>query len=228
MKMFKKIAATVMAAAMSLAMLTACGGGGGGGSTTRYKMAKVLAEFQKTGKVFMDVNVEVNGNEIRGTSAVDSKSGKSAALFGSTSGNIYYGSMTTKDGKAYVLDYNGDEEAPVMDPAGFSWRKVGSVGSEMAVASASVPSASDISKMQIKPEYEHNGEKYYAEVLSANGVEVAYCFDIGGDTLKYVIVKVQGQEFVEKVNAISGQFPDKISDTIPMSYDDLLNLPTVD
>lgn len=50
MKMFKKIAATVIAAAMSLAMLTACGGGGGG-STTQYKMAKVLAESQKTGKV---------------------------------------------------------------------------------------------------------------------------------------------------------------------------------
>lgn len=227
MKMFKKIAATVMAAAMSLAMLTACGGGGGG-STTQYKMAKVLAESQKTGKVFMDVNVEVNGNEIRGTSAVDSKSGKNAALFGSTSGNIYYGGMTTKDGKAYTLDYKGDQETQVMNPADFFWKKVGSVGSEMAVASASVPSASDISKMQIKPEYEYNGEKYYAEVLSANGVEVAYCFDIGGDTLKYVIVKVQGQEFVEKVNAISGQFPDKISDTIPMSYDDLLNLPTVD
>lgn len=60
MKMFKKIAATVMAAAMSLAMLTACGGGGGG-STTQYKMAKVLAESQKTGKVYSDITTTIDG-----------------------------------------------------------------------------------------------------------------------------------------------------------------------
>ena len=51
MKMFKKIAATVMAAAMSLAMLTACGGGGGG-TATQYKLAKVFANSAQTGKVY--------------------------------------------------------------------------------------------------------------------------------------------------------------------------------
>ena len=34
MKMWKKLAACVLAAAMALTLLTACGGGGGGGSTT--------------------------------------------------------------------------------------------------------------------------------------------------------------------------------------------------
>ena len=50
MRLSNRIAATALAAVMAVSMLTACGGGGG--STTQYKMAKVLAESQKTGKVF--------------------------------------------------------------------------------------------------------------------------------------------------------------------------------
>lgn len=57
MKMFKKIAATVMAAAMSLAMLTACGGGGGG-TATQYKLAKVFANSAQTGKVYMELHTQ--------------------------------------------------------------------------------------------------------------------------------------------------------------------------
>ena len=57
MKMFKKIAATVMAAAMSLAMLTACGGGGGS-TATQYKLAKVFANSAQTGKVYMELNTQ--------------------------------------------------------------------------------------------------------------------------------------------------------------------------
>ena len=60
MKMLKKIAATVMAAAMSLAMLTACGGGGGGSTATQYKLAKVFANSAQTGKVYMELHTEAN------------------------------------------------------------------------------------------------------------------------------------------------------------------------
>ena len=226
MKMFKKIAATVMAAAMSLAMLTACGGGGGG-STTQYKMAKVLAESQKTGKVYSDITTTIDGGMIASNmegrkitinvkSAVNATTGKSCV---GIDDQIFF--MTTKDGSMYEIWDDNDEGEEDINK--LYWVKIGQ-NSALAVASSAIPSTSDLSKLQIRPNYKYGDEEYYAEVITSGSTEVAYCFS--GDTLKYIIISANGQEIVETVNKISGNFPAKIADDSSLSYDDLMNLPT--
>lgn len=223
MKMLKKIAATVMAAAMSLAMLTACGGGGG--STTQYKMAKVLAESQKTGKVYSDItttidaglfNKELTGQSIKvnAKTAADSKAGKTCTLLDIQGKKMMV--MVTNDGSTYEISTDkvtGERY----------WSKIGSNAMLGTVASA-VPSNSDISKLQIRPDYKYNGTSYYAEVINADGTEIAYCFD--GDNLVYIVMNVSGVQIAEKVNEISGHFPAQVDPKLPMSYDEFMNLPT--
>lgn len=223
MKMFKKIAATVMAAAMSLAMLTACGGGGG--STTQYKMAKVLAESQKTGKVYSDITTTIDAGlfnkgltgqsiQVNAKTAADSKAGKTCTLLDIQGKKMMV--MVTNDGSTYEISTDkvtGERY----------WSKIGSNAMLGTVASA-VPSNSDISKLQIRPDYEYNGKSYYAEVITADGTEIAYCFD--GDNLVYIVMNVSGVQIAEKVNEISGHFPAQVDPELPMSYDEVMNLPT--
>lgn len=70
MKMFKKIAATVMAAAMSLAMLTACGGGGGGGSAVVIPPRDTAREDQVI--AWTQEYARANGLELEKSDAVSS------------------------------------------------------------------------------------------------------------------------------------------------------------
>lgn len=224
MKMLKKIAATVMAAAMSLAMLTACGGGGGG-STTQYKMAKVLAESQKTGKVYSDITTTIDGGlfneqltsqsiKVNAKTAADSKAGKTCTLLDIQGKKMMV--MVTNDGSTYEIrtdEVKGERY----------WSKIGS-NAMLGTAASAVPSNSDISKLQIRPDYKYNGTSYYAEVINADGTEIAYCFD--GDNLVYIVMNVSGVQIAEKVNEISGHFPAQVDPELPMSYDEVMNLPT--
>lgn len=223
MKMFKKIAATVMAAAMSLAMLTACGGGGGG-STTQYKMAKVLAESQKTGKVYSDITTTIDGGlfnknwvgksiQVNAKTAADSKAGKTCTLLEVQGDKTMF--MVTNDGFTYEISTDETNEP--------YWSKIGS-NAMLGAAASAVPSNSNISKLQIRPDYEYNGTSYYAEVITADGTEIAYCFD--GDNLVYIVMNVSGVQIAEKVNEISGHFPAQVDPELPMSYDEVMNLPT--
>lgn len=225
MKMFKKIAETVMAAAMSLAMLTACGGGGGGSSTTQYKMAKVLAESQKTGKVYSDITTTIDGGlfnknwvgksiQVNAKTAADSKAGKTCTLLEVQGDKTMV--MVTNDGSTYEISTDKVTNEPY-------WSKIGS-NAMLGAATSAVPSNSDISKLQIRPDYEYNGTSYYAEVITADGTEIAYCFD--GDNLVYIVMNVSGVQIAEKVNEISGHFPAQVDPELPMSYDEVMNLPT--
>lgn len=213
MKMLKKAAAVLLAAAMSLVMLTACGGGSG--STTQYKLAKVLAESQQTGKLYMDVtslDTTIEGKPMDIKLAQDNKAGKMILGMG-TEGKVYTMYMTTADGVGYEI--SGDEEETY-------WKKVS--GEPMiAVAGAAVPSQTNLSKLKVNTAYEYAGKTYYAEILTSDSTEVAYCFE--GDTLKYIVVKQGSYTYAERVNAISAKFPDKITDGEDYSYEDAMNLP---
>ena len=213
MKMLKKAAAVLLAAAMSLVMLTACGGGSG--STTQYKLAKVLAESQQTGKFYMDVtslDTTIEGKPMDIKLAQDNKAGKLILGVG-LDGEVYDMYMATSDGTAYRI-YDGEEDV--------YWQKVASEPM-LAVASAAVPSQSNVSKLKVNTAYEYAGKTYYAEILTSDSVEVAYCFE--GDTLKYIVSKQGGYTYAERVNAISAKFPDKISEDVDLSYEDAFALP---
>ena len=71
--------------------------------------------------------------------------------------------------------------------------------------------------------FKWNGKSYYAEVITADGTEIAYCFD--GDNLVYIVMNVSGVQIAEKVNEISGHFPAQVDPELPMSYDEVMNLP---
>lgn len=213
MKMLKKAAAVLLAAAMSLVMLTACGGGSG--STTQYKLAKALAESQQTGKFYMDVtslDTTINGKPMDIKLAQDNKAGKLILGVG-TEGEVYDMYMATSDGTAYRI-YDSEEEV--------YWQKVANEPM-LAMASAAVPSQSYVSKLKVNTAYEYAGKTYYAEILTSDSTEVAYCFE--GDTLKYIVVKQGGYTYAERVNAISAKFPDKISEDVELSYEDAFALP---
>ena len=224
MKMFKRFAAALLAGVMALAMLTACGGGGGG-STTQYKMAKVLAESQKTGKVYSDITTTIDGGlfnknwvgksiQVNAKTAADSKAGKTCTLLEVQGDKTMV--MVTNDGSTYEISTDKVTNEPY-------WSKIGS-NAMLGAAASAVPSNSDISKLQIRPDYEYNGTSYYAEVITADGTEIAYCFD--GDNLVYIIMNVSGVQIAEKVNEISGHFPAQVDPELPMSYDEVMNLPT--
>lgn len=224
MRLSKRIAAVALAAVMAVSMLTACGGGGGG-STTQYKMAKVLAESQKTGKVYSDITTTIDGGlfnknwvgksiQVNAKTAADSKAGKTCTLLEVQGDKTMV--MVTNDGSTYEISTDKVTNEPY-------WSKIGS-NAMLGAAASAVPSNSDISKLQIRPDYEYNGTSYYAEVITADGTEIAYCFD--GDNLVYIIMNVSGVQIAEKVNEISGHFPAQVDPELPMSYDEVMNLPT--
>ena len=224
MRLSNRIAATALAAVMAVSMLTACGGGGGG-STTQYKMAKVLAESQKTGKVYSDITTTIDGGlfnknwvgksiQVNAKTAADSKAGKTCTLLEVQGDKTMV--MVTNDGSTYEISTDKVTNEPY-------WSKIGS-NAMLGAATSAVPSNSDISKLQIRPDYEYNGTSYYAEVITADGTEIAYCFD--GDNLVYIVMNVSGVQIAEKVNEISGHFPAQVDPELPMSYDEVMNLPT--
>ena len=224
MRLSKRIAAVALAAVMAVSMLTACGGGGGS-STTQYKMAKVLAESQKTGKVYSDITTTIDGGlfnknwvgksiQVNAKTAADSKAGKTCTLLEVKDDKTMF--MVTNDGATYEISTDEVTDEPY-------WSKIGS-NAMLGAAASAVPSNSDISKLQIRPDYEYNGTSYYAEVITADGTEIAYCFD--GDNLVYIVMNVSGVQIAEKVNEVSGHFPAQVDPELPMSYDEVMNLPT--
>ena len=174
MKMFKKIAATVMAAAMSLAMLTACGGGGGGSSAaTQYKLAKVFANSAQTGKVYMELHTEANK---QGMTIVEATSKNGAYMSVSPDGYTFkmefvlnksgfYGFEEDRTGKVVAVELDSDDDYAQLNIA--------------------MPTQDNLKGIKVAPEYKVKGVSYYAEILEQGGVSYAYCFE--GDDLKCLV-----------------------------------------
>ena len=216
MKMLKKAAAVLLAAAMSLTMLTACGGGSG--STSQYKMARILAESEKTGKLYIDATIDQL--DIGAKVATDKKTGKTIVAV-TQDGELADVYMTTADGTQYEINSESKDES---DMSSLYWKKTAS-NPTFGAAMSSVPSSDKVSSMKIVPEYKYGEETYYAEVLTDGSTEVAYCFK--NDALVYIVVKSGNLTIGEKVNAIQANFPDKIADVIPVSYDAAMNFKMV-
>ena len=149
MKMFKKIAATVMAAAMSLAMLTACGGGGGS-TATQYKLAKVFANSAQTGKVYMELHTEVNN---QGMTIVEATSKNGAYMSVSPDGYTFklefalnksgfYGFEEDRTGKVVAVELDSDDDYAQLNIA--------------------MPTQDNLKGIKVAPEYKVNGVSYYA------------------------------------------------------------------
>lgn len=168
MKMFKKIAATVMAAAMSLAMLTACGGGGGG-TATQYKLAKVFANSAQTGKVYMELHTQ-------GMTIVEATSKNGAYMSVSPDKSTFKMEFALNKSGFYELgeDQNGKLIAVALDSS-----------NDYAQLNIAMPTQDNLKGIKVAPEYKVNGVSYYAEILEQGGVSYAYCFE--GDDLKCLV-----------------------------------------
>lgn len=169
MKMFKKIAATVMAAAMSLAMLTACGGGGGGSTATQYKLAKVFANSAQTGKVYMELNTQ-------GMTIVEATSKNGAYMSVSPDNSTFKMEFALNKSGFYELgkDQNSKLIAVALDSS-----------NDYAQLNIAMPTQDNLKGIKVAPEYKVNGVSYYAEILEQGGVSYAYCFE--GDDLKCLV-----------------------------------------
>lgn len=168
MKMLKKIAATVMAAAMSLAMLTACGGGGGS-TATQYKLAKVFANSAQTGKVYMELNTQ-------GMTIVEATSKNGAYMSVSPDNSTFKMEFALNKSGFYELgkDQNSKLIAVALDSS-----------NDYAQLNIAMPTQDNLKGIKVAPEYKVNGVSYYAEILEQGGVSYAYCFE--GDDLKCLV-----------------------------------------
>ena len=170
MKMFKKIAATVMAAAMSLAMLTACGGGGGGSSAaTQYKLAKVFANSAQTGKVYMELHTQgmtiVEATSKNGAYMSVSPDNSTFKMEFALNKSGFYGFEEDLTGKVVAVELDSDDDYAQLNIA--------------------MPTQDNLKGIKVAPEYKVNGVSYYAEILEQGGVSYAYCFE--GDNLKCLV-----------------------------------------
>lgn len=170
MKMFKKIAATVMAAAMSLAMLTACGGGGGGSSAaTQYKLAKVFANSAQTGKVYMELHTQgmtiVEATSKNGAYMSVSPDNSTFKMEFALNKSGFYGFEEDRTGKVVAVELDSDDDYAQLNIA--------------------MPTQDNLKGIKVAPEYKVNGVSYYAEILEQGGVSYAYCFE--GDNLKCLV-----------------------------------------
>ena len=170
MKMFKKIAATVMAAAMSLAMLTACGGGGGGSSAaTQYKLAKVFANSAQTGKVYMELHTQgmtiVEATSKNGAYMSVSPDNSTFKMEFALNKSGFYGFEEDLTGKVVAVELDSDDDYAQLNIA--------------------MPTQDNLKGIKVAPEYKVKGVSYYAEILEQGGVSYAYCFE--GDNLKWLV-----------------------------------------
>lgn len=170
MKMFKKIAATVMAAAMSLAMLTACGGGGGGSSAaTQYKLAKVFANSAQTGKVYMELHTQgmtiVEATSKNGAYMSVSPDNSTFKMEFALNKSGFYGFEEDLTGKVVAVELDSDDDYAQLNIA--------------------MPTQDNLKGIKVAPEYKVKGVSYYAEILEQGGVSYAYCFE--GDNLKCLV-----------------------------------------
>ena len=170
MKMFKKIAATVMAAAMSLAMLTACGGGGGGSSAaTQYKLAKVFANSAQTSKVYMELHTQgmtiVEATSKNGAYMSVSPDNSTFKMEFALNKSGFYGFEEDLTGKVVAVELDSDDDYAQLNIA--------------------MPTQDNLKGIKVAPEYKVKGVSYYAEILEQGGVSYAYCFE--GDNLKCLV-----------------------------------------
>lgn len=169
MKMFKKIAATVMAAAMSLAMLTACGGGGGGSTATQYKLAKVFANSAQTGKVYMELHTQgmtiVEATSKNGAYMSVSPDNSTFKMEFALNKSGFYGFEEDLTGKVVAVELDSDDDYAQLNIA--------------------MPTQDNLKGIKVAPEYKVKGVSYYAEILEQGGVSYAYCFE--GDNLKCLV-----------------------------------------
>lgn len=169
MKMFKKIAATVMAAAMSLAMLTACGGGGGGSTATQYKLAKVFANSAQTGKVYMELHTQgmtiVEATSKNGAYMSVSPDNSTFKMEFALNKSGFYGFEEDLTGKVVAVELDSDDDYAQLNIA--------------------MPTQDNLKGIKVAPEYKVKGVSYYAEILEQGGVSYAYCFE--GDDLKCLV-----------------------------------------
>lgn len=168
MKMFKKIAATVMAAAMSLAMLTACGGGGGS-TATQYKLAKVFANSAQTGKVYMELHTQgmtiVEATSKNGAYMSVSPDNSTFKMEFALNKSGFYGFEEDRTGKVVAVELDSDDDYAQLNIA--------------------MPTQDNLKGIKVAPEYKVKGVSYYAEILEQGGVSYAYCFE--GDNLKCLV-----------------------------------------
>ncbi|MBD9241947.1 MAG: hypothetical protein EGQ64_06580 [Ruminococcaceae bacterium] len=202
MKMLKKAAAVLLAAAMSLVMLTACGGGSG--STTQYKLAKIVSESQKTGQMNMDVVAPVgaNGANVRVRSA---SNGEKQVIFMGREDGVGYWLMKANNTVYTLQESENREDKPI-------WVKPeGDMAINLAKqASSVVPSQSSLSNIKVNPEYEVKDKgTYYAEIVTSEGQEVAYCFK--GDAVKYMVITTNKQTVVAEVKDFSAKLPEDVT-----------------
>ena len=200
MKMLKKAAAVLLAAAMSLVMLTACGGGS---SSTQYKLAKIVSESQKTGQMNMDVVAPVGYNNANMRIRVAVDGAKQVMFLGSEEGEGYY--FMNADNTAYYLDDNVEDEKDL------TWKKASAnETSTVNQVSSVVPSQSSLSSIKVNPEYEVKDKgTYYAEIVTTDGQEVAYCFK--DDAVKYIVISYNGQSVVAEVKDFSAKLPEDMT-----------------
>ena len=105
MKMFKRLAAALLAGVMALAMLTACGGGGGGGVDAR-------TDAQKAEDAYVAIYSGLFGKELTNNSALqaDAKAFLDDAL--DENGNLKSGKDTV-DTTGMIMIQTDDNDAPL-------------------------------------------------------------------------------------------------------------------
>lgn len=193
MKLFKRIAAAAMAAALSLTMLTACGGGAS--STANSKLGKSVQACARSGQTYMEL--ECDGGDMGKMSykiAIDKEKMLTVATVQGITLNIL-----EKNSKYYVGMMG-------------MWMEMDASDVEHAQAPDEViPKEALLASLRVDPEYEVEGKKFYAEIISTNGEELAYCFD--GDSLKYIVQKVGNNETVYSAK-LESKFPETIQNML--------------
>lgn len=206
MKMLKKVAAVLLAAAMSLVMLTACGGGSG--STTQYRLAKVFEGSEKTGKVYMEYGGKINGQD--------------AIIVNATSKEGTYSKVVPAAYPDFSMEY-------VLNQSGFYEIGETEEGAKVAVRqpddstysqlNIAMPTQENLKGIKVAPEYKLNGKTYYAEILESKGQSYTYCFE--GDYLVYVVFTINtgkgDQQFVGEVKQYGTKFDSSIDDKIALN-----------
>lgn len=184
MKMFKRLAAVVLAAVMSMAVLTACGGGSG---SSGNKMTNIMSGD----KFYIDYTDLDDGSR-----TIEAASAKGIYIKNVDEDGTYQ--YWYKDGMCYdVMRRDGETVA---------W-KYKADGMEMGVSST----GSLLQNVKVNPAYEIKklGKTYYAEIVEIEeGIQLAYCFE--GNKLVYMVEVYGGEEHVCKVNEYKNTFDDSL------------------
>lgn len=191
MKMLKKMAALLLAGVMAMALLTACGD-----DTPSYRLQKIVEASQKSGKTYVDVNVD-SGNAIFATS------GKESYLGLPVGSNQMYEMVIKEDGTC------------VLNSTAKTYFKTKTDSSATGMVDTVVPNQSKLSGIAVVPQYEiKNVGTFYAEVITSEGAKIAYCFD--GDKVVYIVIEASTETTVIKVNKWTNEIPEEIQNKMAL------------